>query len=233
MFYSERQQELIDILREKNRVTVHELSTMLFASEATIRRDLSVLEKEGKVKRTFGGAVLSEKEFHEVSLLLRSTQNIDAKKNIAKKAEKFLADGQVIFLDSSSSAAYMVPLLEGYRDLTVITNSPKTSIALAERNICNYSTGGLQSNRSVSFVGGDAADFIDRFYADVLFFSCRGYDDNETLLSESSDEEAYIKKKMIKNSKKCVFLCDKSKFGKRYAHTVCKLCDIDEMICED
>lgn len=233
MFYSQRQDELLSLLQKEGTMTVRELSRRLFISEATVRRDLCVLAEAGKVRRTFGGAAPVKEDWREVPLLFRQSQNVEAKVRMAQYAKRFIRDGQVIFLDSSSSAAHMVVHLEQFCDLTVITNSPQTSIALAERNICNYCTGGLLLNHSFSYVGGNAADFIEQVRADVVFFSCRGYMPEEGVLSESSAEEVYIKRKMIQNAKKRIFLCDKSKFHREFPHRIGNIRDVDEMVSED
>lgn len=229
MFYSERQAQLYALLAKEKKLTVHELAQRLYTSEATVRRDLDALEKQGKVKRTFGGAVPAEAGPAEVPLFYRQSQNVQAKIEIAKAAAAHVRDGATVFLDSSSTAAHLVPFLTAFRDLTVITNSPQTSIALAKLDIRTYCTGGILLRKSFSYVGGMAADFLDTFRADAVFFSCRGYSPEEGLITESTAEEAFIKKKMIANAKAKIFLCDKSKYGKVFPHVIARA-DVPDVI---
>lgn len=231
MFNIERQTQIMRIIEESKSITVQKLSKLLFASESTIRRDLTILEKTGRVRRTFGGVVLSEAAEREVPLQYRKVQNIEKKKIIAEKCKSYIENGNVIFLDASSSASFVVPHLTAFKDLTVITNNPLTSVALGEHNIKNYCTGGLLLNNSVAYVGGSTADFILNVNADVLFFSCRGFG-YDGALTDSSLEELYIKKLMMKNSKKKIFLCDKSKYGLTFVHKLCVKNEVDVILSE-
>lgn len=232
MFYSKRQSEILALLEREKSISVQKLAKLLFVSESSVRRDLSALEEMGKIHRTFGGAVLIEAPEKEVSLVYRRSQNLRQKQRIAQKAVRHVRDGMMIFLDASSTVAQLIPLLKGFHDLTVITNSPQASLMLAELKIRNYSTGGKMLNNSLAYVGVDAARALENLRADILFFSCRGLSD-DGLITDSMDEEAEIRRVMLKHAKKKVFLCDKSKFGRAYSYILCSLDDVDEVISED
>ncbi len=231
MFYSERQEQLLSLLKKEKSMRTSSIAAKLFTSESTVRRDLTALEKEGLVRRTFGGAVICETERTDEPLVIRNTKNTEAKNEIAKRAAELVRDGMVIFLDSSSTAAHLVAHLARFHDLTVITNGPATSIALGERGIQNYCTGGEFSSLSVSYVGGYAQEFIRGFNADIAFVSCRGFSD-DGLLTESNVEFVHIKKQMLKNAKRRVFLCDSSKFGKIFPHRLGTKDEFDDIISE-
>ena len=231
MFHSERQAQMLELLQKEKSMTVHRLARLLCISESSVRRDLTALEEAGKIRRTFGGAVLFDAAEREVSLLYRRSQRLKEKTVIAQKAAAHLRDGMLIFLDASSSAAQLVPLLEGYHDLTVVTNSPLTSIALGEAKIRNYCTGGLLLNNSVAYVGGGAASFVERFTADAMFFSCRGMDE-DGVLSDSMEEEVAIRSVMLRHAKRRFFLCDSSKFGLSFHYRLCHRDELDEVISE-
>lgn len=231
MYHSERQQQIAELLQKEKSMTVHRLAKLLCISESSVRRDLAALEEQGRIRRTFGGAVLSDAGEREVSLLYRRSRQLKEKAEIARIAVQYVRDGMMIFLDASSSAAQMAPLLEGFRDLTVVTNSPLTSIALGEAKIRNYCTGGLLLNNSVAYVGSGAADFAARFTADVMFFSCRGMD-GDGVLSDSLEEEVAIRSVMLKHARKKIFLCDKSKYGLSFHYRLCHRDDLDAVISE-
>lgn len=231
MYPSERQEQILALLKEEKSISVHKLAKLLFTSESSIRRDLAALQDLGHLKRTFGGAVLFESAEKEVSLMYRSTQNMREKAIIAQKAAVYLADGMTIFLDASSSAAQMLPYLKKYNDLTVITNSPQTSLQLGEMKIRNYCTGGLLLRHSIAYVGSGAEDFIRRFNADLLFFSCRGFS-SEGGLTDSMEEEARIRQIMMKRSRKTIFLCDRSKYDQTFPYRICDIQDVDVLISE-
>lgn len=232
MYNLERQEEIVKILEKNRSMSVAKLSELLFVSPPTIRRDLSILENQGKVQRTHGGVVLRKASDLEIPLIFREDQNNSAKKSIAEKASQFISDGDVIFLDASSTVAYLIPYLERFNDIIVITNSPKTSMMLGEKKIKNYCTGGLLLMHSIAYVGSEAEKFISNINADVFFFSSRGYTENGTI-TDSSEREVATKKAMLKNSERSYYLCDSSKKGQKFAFNVCLTKDIDAIITED
>lgn len=231
MYNIERQEEIMVLLQKNVSMSVKKISELLYTSAPTIRRDLSVLEQQGKVLRTHGGVVLRKTAENEVPLILREDSNNQSKKVIAEKAAGFVKNGDVVFLDASSTAAYLIPYLKKFRDIIVITNSPKTSIKLGEEHIKNYCTGGLLLNHSVAYVGNSTEKFVSDINADVLFFSSRGYCE-DGFITDSSPEEAFIKKAMIKNADKSYYLSDSSKKGKKYMYNICKTTDIEKIIDE-
>ncbi len=232
MFYSKRHEDILNILKEKGSVSVHYLSKALFVSEPTVRRDLTELEAEGKIRRTFGGAVASELLNREVPLSMRENTQKDAKRKIAADAACEIYDGQVIFLDASSTAFYLVEHIASYKDVTVITNGPKTSLALAERKIRSFSTGGLMLENAIAYVGKSAEDFVKNFNADIFFFSCRGLSLGGEL-TDSSMEESELRKVMMSHSKRNVYLCTSDKIGKKYMYNLCNVEDTDKVYCDD
>lgn len=231
MYNIERQNEIINILVEKKSISVNKLAKMLYVSAPTVRRDLSELEQQGKVLRTHGGVILRMTAESEIPLMFREDQNSIAKQIIANKASKIVQNGNVIFLDASSTAAHIIPFLKKFSDIVVITNSPKTSMKLGENNIKNYCTGGLLLMHSVAFVGSETEKFISSINADLLFFSSRGYMSGG-FITDSSVEEAAIKKAMIRNSEKSFYLCDSSKKNKKYLYNICSTEDVTGIINE-
>lgn len=231
MYNLERQEEIMALLIKNKSMSVGKLAQLLYVSAPTVRRDLDELERQGKVVRTHGGAVLRLAADQEIPLMLREDQNHLSKRMIAQRAAAYVKDGDVIFLDASSTVSYLVEHLEKFHDIIVITNSPKTSIRLAEKNIKNYCTGGRMLTHAVAYVGGEAEDFVARRNADLLFFSARGYCDG--LITDSSVEEALVRKAMLKNAAHSYCLCDSSKKGKKYMYNICTADDVDGVIDED
>ncbi len=231
MFSIERYNKIIEILETKTSATVHYLATQLHVSEPTIRRDLSKLAETKKIKRTFGGAVINFDINAEVPLALREEDNKQLKEMIALEAVKYIKDDCVIFLDASSTVSYIIPHLQKFKNLTVITNSPKNSLKLAELKIKSFSTGGILLENSVAYVGTAAQNFIKRFNADLFLFSCRGIS-HEGMLSDSSIEETNLRQVMMRHAKKNVFLCTSDKLGKVFMYNLCHYTSIDNVISD-
>ena len=96
------------------------------------------------------------------------------------------------------------------------------------KTIC---TGGELTGESFSYVGTDAQSILNRYNADVAFFSCRGVSD-EGIVTDNSILENSMRKIMIKNSKKSYLICDKSKFGKTYLNTLCHINELEGLITD-
>lgn len=231
MYFTERYEDIIKILKERNGASVSYLAQHLHVSEPTVRRDLAFLEKEKRIKRTFGGAVISDMATSEIPLSLRESENKTAKEIIAKKAIESISDGKIIFIDASSTASKIIKYLPNFSNLTIITNSPKNSLKLAELRVKSFSTGGLLLENSIAFVGRRAEDFIRNFNADLFFFSSRGLSE-DGILTDASIEESDLRRVMMEHSKKNIFLCTSDKIGKRYMYNLCKLSDIDDIISD-
>ncbi len=231
MYNLERQEQILSVLEKRKSISVKLLAQLLYVSEPTVRRDLENLQQQGKVQRTHGGVVLRKVSDTEIPLMYREDQNNDAKKTIAEKAVKHIRDGDVIFLDASSTVSYLIPHLKKFRDLLVVTNSPKTSIRLGEHNIKNYCTGGQLLMHSVAYVGSETEKFVSKINADLFFFSSRGYTE-EGRITDSSESEAAVKKAMLQNAEKSYYLCDSSKRNKKYAFNVCTTKELAGIITE-
>ena len=230
MFYNERYDAIISILTKRNGASVHYLANALHVSEPTIRRDLTVLEQEGRIKRSFGGAVINDSKTSEISLMLRESEDGKSKDMIAQKALAYLKDDSVVFLDASSTVSRLIPHLAAFSNLTVITNGPKNSLKLAELHIKSFCTGGHLLENSIAYVGKFAEEFISHFHADVFFFSSRGIARNGDI-TDSSIEESELRKVMMRHAEKNIFLCTDQKIGKRYFYQLCRLNEVDAMIC--
>lgn len=231
MYHLERQAQILEILEQRKSISVTKLAELLYVSQPTVRRDLASLVQQGKVQRTHGGVVLRKASDAEIPLMFREDQNNAAKKAIAQKAEKLIRDGDVIFMDASSTVSYLIPHLKKFRDLIVITNSPKTSIRLGEQQIKNYCTGGQLLMHSIAYVGSEAEKFIAGINADVFFFSSRGYTE-DGLITDSSEQEVAVKKAMLQNADRSYYLCDSSKRGQKYAFNICTTKGITAIIDE-
>ena len=223
MFAIERRQAILDYLKEKKSVTVKQLSEKFFIGEATIRRDLEKIEKEGNISRTYGGAVLIEGAHIEVPLSVRETDRKAEKEIIAKLASQYIKNSNIIIMDSSSTAMMMIAGFGRNDDLTVITNGAKTAVSLAQQTHFKiYATGGQMRENTLTFYGESANAFIETFNVDTLFFSCRALSMTKGI-TDPNEEEAKLKRLMIKSSKKSILLVDHTKFD---SSAFCKIGDI-------
>ncbi len=228
----ERQNSILDILSKRKSATVEELCGILYSSGATIRRDLKVLEGTGLIRRTHGGAVHVESGGRDFPLPMRETENQPAKNRIALQAKQLIQDGQTVFLDSSSTTCHLARQLTGYSHLRVITNGLKTATILAEtEGIEVYCTGGRLREKAMSFVGDATIAFVERFYADWAFFSCRGLDP-AVGITDSDEGEAAVKQAYIRQAKEACLLCDSSKLHKQYFCRIVAAKAVNHILCD-
>ena len=122
MLSLERQNEIVNYLKEHHSATVSELSEKFYIGPASIRRDLAKLEKLDIVKRTHGGAVLVESLSHDIPLNIRGRLSYDAKRIIGRLAAEQVMDNDMIFMDSSTTTCQMAPYLNQKCNLTIVTN---------------------------------------------------------------------------------------------------------------
>lgn len=214
MLALERHKRILELLDIHGSVMVSKLSAQLGVTEETVRRDLEKLEAQELLRRTHGGALPMDEGSYEYSLEKRKTLNVEIKKELAKKAVQYIATGDTVFLDASTTTFYMAKEIKNMKNVTVITNSLRVINELSGcEGIKVIAVGGIVSNNQ-SFVGAMAENYItENYFADKMFFSSKGIGNNAVIL-EGNEQECFIKQKMIKNSRMCYYLCDKSKIGR-------------------
>ena len=231
MLIISRQEQILEFLKQKRSASVAQLARAVFASEPTVRRDLAALEKQGYLKRVYGGAVIGGAPDREIPYDVRAEEQEDAKAVMARRAARYLHKGDVVFLDASSSAAHMVGPICEVGDILVVTSGAKTAIALAEAGVRVICTGGQMITRSFSYVGSHAEACIRSIRADSVFFSCRGLSD-EGEMTDRSIEEINLRRVMMERAANKILLCDSSKFGKQYLFSQGYRDDVDAVITE-
>ncbi len=213
MLSIERQREIEELLLEKKSISVAELSERFDVSFETIRRDLKVLEAKGIVEKSYGGAVLKEKVSHKADFKTLSHVMVDTKKKMAETAISFIRPGDCIYIDFSTTCNQIVPLLEDI-SINILTNSLEVMNQLAGRkNLSLFSTGGIFDPGNYAFMGNTSIQNLEQFHLDKAFISCRALS-MERGISDKSEQEAELRKKIIESSNKVYLMVDHTKFNK-------------------
>lgn len=229
----ERREAILAYLKENHSVSVEELSRRMFISPTSIRRDLAYLESKGLVRKTYGGAILISGENEMLSLDARSATEKEAKNIIAQKAVSLIQDGDVIFLDSSSTVLAMVPYIRDMASLTVITNGAKAALSLVELPFVRvYCTGGKLKPRVYSYTGPLALSAVSELHADKLFVSPKALDSALGAYCTSEDE-ASIRKAMMEHSCMTILLCASKKLDQRAAFRLCPMNAIHTIVLDE
>ncbi|WP_227937972.1 DeoR/GlpR family DNA-binding transcription regulator [Alkalihalobacillus deserti] len=225
MLTIERHQKILDLLKKQTIVKMKELVEELDASESTIRRDLTDLENDKKLKRIHGGATLLQKKLDEPSVAEKTVKNSREKKGIAEKAAAFIENGDCIFLDAGTSTVEMIPFLKG-KDIVVVTNGLTNIALLADLNIATHVIGGYVKAGTKAFVGRNAIRALETFRFDKAFLGVNGITKFDGCTTPDP-EEAFIKENAIARSRQSYVLADHSKFGEV---SFSKFADLDEII---
>ena len=192
-------------LREAGSVTVAGLEKELGISAATARRDLAVLEGQGKVKRTHGGAVPPGLTQHEDSFQQRLGEAVEQKKRLARAAAALLEADETVFIDSSTTAYYAARrMLAGASGFTCLTNLVPVMDLFSTADPSRASMvglGGIFRALTLSFVGPCTIHTIESYMADRAFISVKGITP-EGHLTDINPLEAEVKRAMIRQSER-------------------------------
>jgi len=228
----ERRFRIREILSRQRTVMASELIRMLGVTAATVRRDLAVLQKEGVLVRSHGGAVsrTSSTSF-QPSYDALGRINRAEKQAIAWEAERLILDGEAIFLEGSTTVYELARRLL-HRRLTVITNSPPI-IELFQRSqhVSVISTGG-ELQKDVFYLSGVwAQTALAEIRVDKAVLGVSAIDPAYGV-STASPAEAQIKKMILKAARVSIALADHSKFGNQGFAYVCPITDIDILVTD-
>lgn len=232
MLALERQKRILELLSIEGAVMVSKLSAELGVTEETVRRDLEKLEAKELLRRTHGGALPMDEGSYELSLEKRKALNVEAKQALAHKAVQYIASGDSVFLDASTTTFYMAKEIKSMKNVTVITNSIRVINELSGVDgVKVIAVGGIVSNNQ-SLVGAMTENYItENYFADKMFFSSKGIGDNSIIL-EGNEQECFIKQRMIKNSRIHYYLCDRSKIGRVGYMRLSSFEDIDFLVTD-
>lgn len=228
MIVEERLDMILDVLFKEKKISNRYLTKKLNVSESTLRRDLDILEEEGKIKRVHGGAVLNIKT-DERSFTDNEQSMLEEKKSIGRKASKLIPDKSLVFLDAGSTTNMMIDFLEA-KDVRIVTNGLMHVTKLMERGIDTIIIGGKLKAKTRVTTGVIAMNELCDFNFDLAFIGANGFD--EEYFYTADINEALIKRKAIELSNKAYILADSSKEHEVYHAKIIGRYDV-ELIEED
>ncbi|AIU88541.1 glucitol operon DNA-binding transcriptional repressor SrlR [Pectobacterium odoriferum] len=227
----ERQAQILEYLQVHGRTTVEELTAHFNTTGTTIRKDLTRLQQDGAVIRTYGGVMLNRNEGDQP--IDRKTRiHTEKKKRIASRAAGLINEGDSLIFDAGSTVLQMVPHLARFNNITVMTNSLSIVNELVEldNDQVILMPGGTYRSTSASFHGSLAESAFTHFSFDTLFIGADGVD--MTAGVTTFNEVFAVSQAMCHAAKKIVLLVDSSKFGRRSPNVVCSLDSVDVLITD-
>jgi DeoR/GlpR family transcriptional regulator of sugar metabolism len=228
-----RRQVLRREIAVRGAVSVAELSDLLGASSATIRRDLDALAREGVVERGHGGAASRVNRPAEEALAIRERQNVDEKRAIARAAAKALKSGDTVFLnDGSTVMALARELSAGDLELFVVTSAVNIAHVLVENprlTVCLL--GGFVRRSSLAVGGAFAEAMLEQFNADVAILSSDAFSVGQGMSFVNADD-ALLSRKMARRAKRCIAMVTHPKFTQTARLTGIPIGEIDVVVTD-
>lgn len=224
MFTEGRRDKIVNIVNDRQSISVKDLTEILGFSSATIRTDLNYLDNKKLIKRTHGGATAitskdsnsTEDNAFEINFSSRSRQMTQEKKELAQKAFQFIKNNTCIILDASSTTFELAKLINTSDiRLMVITNGINTANLLKNNiNVKTVLVGGVIQGSSNAIEGILGAEIFEKVHIDAVFLSGNAFDISKGIY-DFNLQEIDLKKKMVEFSSHIYALVDYSKINKR------------------
>ncbi len=229
MYQQERMDKIMKILKENHYVTVDFLVSEIKYSPASIRRDLTLLEKQGLITRSYGGVTYKDANISPFRFRQHSMKS--AKNAIAQKAATLVKNGDFVFIDGSSTTQYMGHFLTDKKGITVLTCNMLLADFLSEHGINTYCTGGQIVEYPGILGGSYMLDTLSKFNIDIAFFSSTAFSSKGQIIS-LGESGLLNHQSLRKNSKKLAYLCGSDKFDTNGKFVSLTLNDIDYFISD-
>lgn len=214
MLAKERQNKIVEIINREGSAKVKELSEKFDVTEDSIRKDLSLLERKGQLKKTYGGAMKVTVNTHEPYVSQRKHKNVDEKRVIAKKAFQLIDEGDVIFLDISTSNIELIKLIiEANLKITVVTNMIDVMLAFTVPTTTRLIfLGGKLNRERDGFVGIITNNQIKDFRFDKAFMGVAGVDTDGHKVYTYATDDAMTKIAIMESSNQTYMMLEQQKF---------------------
>ena len=230
--FTERKKMILDILNTENKVEVTKLAERLGVSEVTVRRDLSIMEEQGLLAKTYGGAVKLEQTLLETMYRDKVKKMPEEKEAIGKYAAGLVKSGDVIFLDAGTTTVQIARNLKNRSNITVVTNSILVMLELrTSRNISTILLGGNCRVGSFDLSGPLAEKGIGSFRADKALLGTDGMSVDGGVTT-GDIYTAKMTELMCRLASEVIIVTDHTKIGKNSFSKYVDIKDIDKLITD-
>lgn len=226
----ERQRKILQFVKQHDVATVSELAKHFHVHEATIRRDLSTLEKEGRLKRTHGGVMIEEEVHSEPPFQERESVQFEEKKRIGKRAAELVEDGDNIILDSGTTTLRVAESIAHKKNLTVITNDINIAANLRfAKSIKVIVTGGILFPESYMLNGMITDEVLESLHVHKAFIGTPALHYQHGL-THFDEYLVPAKRGMIRAAKQVIVVADHTKIGRVSLHTVVNTKHVHDLV---
>ena len=202
MLSEQRYEKILTLLEKKKSITVAEITELLGISESTARRDITALDRAGRLTKVFGGAVTSDGSF--VTQEPTVAQKVEVQKaqkiQIARCAAAMIEDRDFVYLDAGTTTGYMIEFLARTK-AAFVTNAVAHAQKLAAQGNQVFLIGGELKSSTEAVIGAQAMETLERYHFTKGFFGANGISRNEGFTTPDAGEA------------QCYVLVDSTKFG--------------------
>src|ERR1041385_5292104 len=225
-----RQAKISDYLQKVEFASLEEIAKQVDASVSTVRRDLSVLEGSGIVRRTHGGARVLSPKTDEFTFAARDTHQLAEKEAIGRACAELIQPNESIIIDAGTTVYHVARHLES-KAPQIITNSlPVANLFASANRLEVIVSGGVIYPRLGVLVGPLAVEAFSRIHADVAIMSAGGI--SLAGITNSHGLLIDIQRAMIAAAQKVIFCFDHTKLGRQSVSPLCGLDSVDVIVTD-
>jgi len=215
MYKEERQRIISDLISKNSSINVAELAKAFKASPMTIRRDLSELEQQGLLIKTYGGAIAT------ANLSLDGNEHLDdrmkllaaEKRRIANYIARMIEPSEMIFLGSGTTTTFIAKALSFRTDITVVTNALTVMEELASNaNMTLIGIGGFLRRNEYSFYGHFTESILKDLHVNKVIMGIRGIHPSRGLTTDFP-QEMQTDRMIMQTSENVIIAADRTKIG--------------------
>jgi DeoR/GlpR family transcriptional regulator of sugar metabolism len=238
VFADERQRRIAEFVMGRGRARIGELAAQFAVTEQTVRKDLRVLQDQGVLKRTHGGAIALH-PLVDRELAGREATNQDAKRRIGRACLELLRDGDSTFFDSGTTVASIARALSTAqhtssprpRNVSILTSALDVAREVADLPFVEHVLlGGQLHSQGGAVVGALALENLQRFTVEIAFIGVSGFSGDG--ISVATVAEAQLKAAAIERARHVVVPFDSSKAGASDFARICSLDELDTVVME-
>ena len=229
---AQRRERIQEYLSIHQIVRTADLCELLETSEATVRRDLEWLESKGFLERAHGGAILNQRMILEQVYQQRAQHHPEEKKRIGELAATLIDEGDIVFINSGTTATQVLQHIRRDPSITVITNNISAVMDLGDPGFHYFMTGGEFQSRSNSLAGRFALDNLGLVYANKTILGVDGISLKYGCTVPSNAESEVVRKMIERTKGQVIVVADHSKWGVVSNFQIANIDEIDKLISD-
>lgn len=229
---AQRREKIQEFLAVHQIARTTDLMDLLESSEATVRRDLEWLEQKGILERTHGGAILSQRVLFEQEYQQRAQKNPEEKKRIGELAAGLIENGDIVFVNSGTTATEVLKHIRRDARITVFTNNVNAAMELGDPGFHYHLTGGEFQSRSNSLAGRFALDNLNLVFANKLILGVDGISLKHGCTVPTNDEAEIVRKMIERTKGQVIVAADHSKWGAVSNFHVANIDEVNKLVTD-